>query len=352
MASVQQRPNGRWAVRWRDQDGLQRWRTFTNKGEAKSFAKVVEFQVSTAPTPTCLRLTLDEFASAWVSRQIWRQSTRDAYTSHYRRHIRPQLGDQLLADLKPSELQHWVKELSDQLSAGTVQVIASHMRSMLADAVREGLLPTNPGAGLRLPRLDRRIIEPPTLHQLQSLAEGLPCRYRALVSIGASTGMRQGECFGLTLDRVDFSRKQIRIDRQLVTDGHGTPSFGPPKTRASVRTVPVTDRTLTEIQDQVDRYPTSRGFVFSSAADGPISRTRFSDLWRPAAAAVGLPPRTGMHCLRHFYASALIRAGCSVKVVQARLGHATAAETLDTYAHLWHDDEDRTRAAIEAVISW
>jgi integrase len=40
----------------------------------------------------------------------------------------------------------------------------------------------------------------------------------------------------------------------------------------------------------------------------------------------------------------------SVKVVQARLGHASASETLDTYAHLWPDNEDRTRAAIDQVL--
>lgn len=54
------------------------------------------------------------------------------------------------------------------------------------------------------------------------------------------------------------------------------------------------------------------------------------------------------HDLRHHYASLLIRDGASVKVVQSRLGHATAAETLNTYAHLWPDEEDRTRTAIDA----
>jgi len=44
--------------------------------------------------------------------------------------------------------------------------------------------------------------------------------------------------------------------------------------------------------------------------------------------------------LRHYYASLLIRHGESVKVVQLRLGHATAAETLDTCAHLWPDSEE------------
>lgn len=49
--------------------------------------------------------------------------------------------------------------------------------------------------------------------------------------------------------------------------------------------------------------------------------------------------------LRHYYASLLIRYDESVKTVQARLGHATAAETLDSYGHLWPDSDDRTREA-------
>ncbi len=56
------------------------------------------------------------------------------------------------------------------------------------------------------------------------------------------------------------------------------------------------------------------------------------------------------HSLRHFYASLLIRHGESVKTVQARLGHASAAETLDTHSHLWPDSDDRTRAAVDAVM--
>lgn len=57
-----------------------------------------------------------------------------------------------------------------------------------------------------------------------------------------------------------------------------------------------------------------------------------------------------MHDLRHYYASLLIRHGESVKVVQGRSGHASAAETLDTYSHMWPDNEDRTRAAVDAFL--
>jgi hypothetical protein len=63
----------------------------------------------------------------------------------------------------------------------------------------------------------------------------MPCRrnYRALVTLAAGTGMRQGECFGLTVDRVRFLERSVTVDRQLVTLQGKAPTFGPPKTRAS-----------------------------------------------------------------------------------------------------------------------
>lgn len=90
--------------------------------------------------------------------------------------------------------------------------------------------------------------------------------------------------------------------------------------------------------------------IFTNASGEPIRRTRFSDVWRPAARTAGLQEGVAFHALRHYYASLLIRHGESVKVVQARLGHASAAETLDTYTHLWPDSEDLTRAAVDSVL--
>jgi len=49
---------------------------------------------------------------------------------------------------------------------------------------------------------------------IQSLAEAVPKRYHAMVILAAGTGLRQGEIFGLTLDRVDFLRRSARVDRR------------------------------------------------------------------------------------------------------------------------------------------
>ncbi len=72
--------------------------------------------------------------------------------------------------------------------------------------------------------------------------------------------------------------------------------------------------------------------------------------WNPAARTAGVPVGTALHGLRHYFASVLIGAGLSVKVVSDLLGHTNAAQTLNTYAHLWPADDDRARNALDAVL--
>ncbi|HEU5160656.1 MAG TPA: tyrosine-type recombinase/integrase, partial [Streptosporangiaceae bacterium] len=82
-----------------------------------------------------------------------------------------------------------------------------------------------------------------------------------------------------------------------------------------------------------------------------VQRSSFGDCWREAVERAGLPKGTRFHDLRHFYASGLIKANCNPKVVQSRLGHATMTETWDTYGHLFPDDEEVGRGAIEALLA-
>ncbi|GAA0357860.1 hypothetical protein GCM10009530_03870 [Microbispora corallina] len=64
-----------------------------------------------------------------------------------------------------------------------------------------------------------------------------------------------------------------------------------------------------------------------------------------------LPTGFRFHDVRHYLASLLISSGADVKVVQARLRHAGAKTTLDTYGHLGPDSDESTRAAMDAVLA-
>jgi integrase len=181
-----------------------------------------------------------------------------------------------------------------------------------------------------------------------AIADAMPGRYRAAVLLMASVGLRLGECCGLTVDRVDWLRHSIRIDRQMSTSSSGT-GFTSPKTRAGRRTIPVPAEVIELLAAHLAEYPAGDdGLIFTHPDGGPVKRGRWADAYRIALAAAGAPTGTRTHDLRHVAASSLIAGGLSVAAVQAVLGHANPSETLDVYTHLWPTDEERTRTAIEA----
>lgn len=92
-----------------------------------------------------------------------------------------------------------------------------------------------------------------------------------------------------------------------------------------------------------------QGLILTSRAGEPLRKSSIWSVWKKATAAAGVDGE-GFHALRHHYASLLIRHGESVVTVQARLGHKSAQETLDTYSHLWPDFDERTREAVDELL--
>ena len=126
-----------------------------------------------------------------------------------------------------------------------------------------------------------------------ALADALPDRYRALVILAAGSGLRQGECFGLTVNRIDFLRRIVYVDRQLVTVTGRVPFLAPPKTAASVRAIPLPTVVVDALASHLAAYPPLEdGFVFLTGAGRPIRRTAFGDIWRAAVEAAGAPAGT------------------------------------------------------------
>lgn len=361
MANVSKRPGGKWRARYRDDKGREHARHFARKVDAQRWLDEVTASVVTGQyvDPKAGRVTFREYAEQWRVAQVHRPSSQAHVETMLRRHAYPELGERPISAILPSEVQAWVKRLSagdpgagrKPLAPATVGVVHGLVSSVMKAAVRDRRLFANPCEGTRLPSAERREVVPLTTEQVDAVREAMPERLRGLVTFAAGTGMRQGEVLGLTVDRLNLLRREVTVDRQLVTKTGGVTEFGPPKTKASARTIPLPQVVVDVMAAHLAAYPPGRdGLVFTLEGGLPITRQLFGHTWRPAAAAAGLPAGTGMHALRHYYASLLIRYGESVKTVQARLGHASATETLDTYSHLWPDSDDRTRDAIDSVL--
>lgn len=123
--------------------------------------------------------------------------------------------------------------------------------------------------------------------------------------------MRQGDCFGETVDRVDFLRKTLTDDRQLVAVAHREPFLAEPKTAASVRTIPLPRVVVNALAAHLAAFPVGPdGLLFTTDDGKPVRRTFSSaQVWRPAVKASDVPAGTRFHDWRHYYATLLIARG-------------------------------------------
>jgi integrase len=187
-----------------------------------------------------------------------------------------------------------------------------------------------------------------TVEEVRSIAGAAAEHIRAAVILIAATGLRQGELFGLTVDRVDFMRRELRVDRQLWSPDQGPPILKPPKSATGYRTIALSNIVTDALAAHIAAFgSTEDGLLFQHNAR-PVVRTTGWRYISTAAESVGLEGRA-WHDLRHHHASVLLSAGVSPALVAERLGHDVAT-LLKTYAHVIRSDEDRVRAIVDETL--
>ena len=181
-----------------------------------------------------------------------------------------------------------------------------------------------------------------TTEQVWALHDVMPEHLRASVLLGAFAGLRLAEACGLRVTDVDFMRGIVSPAVQYPAE--------PLKSETAQTPVPIPATLALELSAHVERWRADT--VLTNELGRQLGPWVLERAMRAARAKVpGLPAGFRYHDLRHYFASLLIASGSDVKVVQARLRHASAKTTLDTYGHLWPDSDDSTRAAIEAVMA-
>ncbi len=250
MSSQVQRvepPNGHYRARWREYPGApQRTKQFPRKKDAELFLDAIRGDLAYGRyvDPAGGRTLFMDYAERWRLGQVHRPSTAAQAESYLRLHAYPFLGRRPLGSIRRSEVQAWVKNRSEVLAPGSVEIVYRWVAAIFKSAVSDQLIGASPCNRIALPKREDGEVLPLTAVQIGQLVDACPERYRALIVLAAGTGLRQGECFGLSVDRIDFLHRQVRVNRQLVGTKGGVPEFGPSKSKAGFRTVPLPASTL------------------------------------------------------------------------------------------------------------
>lgn len=348
MASIDRWKGGQWRARYRTPDGKSRSQVFPRKLDAERFLTSMEHAKLTGRyvDPSAGRVTVSDFWATWAGRQQWRDSSRQQVASYFANHVEPALGSHPLNGLRRGDIESWGARLP--VAARTARQIVQYVSTMLDAAVADGLIVANPARGATRPRVDVQPVVPYTSAEVDALRSAAPGWFGVALDLGLGAGLRQSEASGLTLDRCDFLRRQITVDRQLVSPLAGAPSFGPPKSKRSYRTVPLADAVVEALARHVEEHGVNEAGLLLHAPDGaPVNRQRFGWAWRRLRTTAGLPAGR-FHDTRHTYASVLLSGGVSVVAAAEYLGHSPA-ELLRTYAHLMPEDHDRARATVQAA---
>lgn len=342
----------RYRVRYRKPDRSQTdKRGFRTKRDAELFLASTEVRRATGEfiDASASRISVSDLGTTWMQSQSHlKPSSLAVVEVACRIHVEPKWGRRRLGEIRHSEVQTWVSELSSRKSASVVIRAYGVLAGIMDVAVKDRRIPTNPARGANLPRKSGKEGHYLSHEQVQLLADESRAN-STLILFLAYTGLRWGEAVGLRVRSVDMLRRRVLV-RANAVNVRWTITPGTPKSHES-RSVPFP----MFLADQLAKHceGKSRDQLVFGDGDAYLPTPTPKDGWlqgarkRSCESDFQFPAKLTLHDLRHTAASLAISAGANVKAVQRMLGHASAAMTLDTYADLFDDDLDAVADALD-----
>lgn len=351
--------------------GKRRTRYVTIRGTKKAAQTemvrlLAEVDAGIAVDPS--KITVAEYVRAWLDgTDALAGKTRERYRQLAEQQIIPHLGGAVLQKLRPAQIADWHVTLlksggkdGKPLAARTVGHAHRVLHAALARAARLETIGRNVASVVKPPKVEAEEVQILSAEQIGDVLAKL--RHRALypmVALALGTGARRGELCALRWGDVDLDGAAIRVDRSMEETKEGLRAKAP-KTRNGHRTISLPASVVETLRahrvHQLGQRLTlglgrlgADDLVFTMPDGSPRSPDDLSRDWRRTVLALGLPP-VMFHALRHSHASAPIAAGLDVLTISRRLGHGSAAFTLNTYTHLFADKADAAAQAMDTAM--
>ena len=274
-----------------------------------------------------------------------RPTTYVGYEGHVRRYLVPALGDRRLDELVPTDLNRLYAQLLTKLRPATVRSVHATCRSALRDAVKWGLLDSNPAERADPPKQAHGEMTVWTAAELTSFLESV--RDHSLYPLWltlAMTGLRRGEALGLRWIDVDLDSLQMRIRQTLLQAGSKV-LVGKPKTARGRRVVVLDEGTAAVLRS----LPRTGELIFCHPDGRNLHPGEVTKAFVTLVDASGLR-RIRLHDLRHTHATLALQAGVHPKIVSERLGHSSIAFTLEVYSHALPTLQEEAAAQIASLV--
>ncbi len=175
-----------------------------------------------------------------------------------------------------------------------------------------------------------------TPEELERLASAVPARYRALILAAGVCGFRWLELVGLRVGDIDYLGRVATVSGTIAEVG-GRHVVADTKSRTFSRTLASPVFLVEELARHLRDHRPGAGpgdLVFTGPRGAPLRRSFAARVFKPAVAAAGLPGDLTFHGLRHVATSLMVQSGEHPRVIQHRLGHATARLSMELYAHV------------------
>jgi integrase len=360
-----------WTATYTDQGGKRRAQSFERKRDADAFHATVSVDLRRGiHVPDSQSIMVAEAARIWLDAcegSGLEPTTIAAYRQHVDLHIIPLLGGVKLSALSAPMARTFEDALRKDRSPAMVRKVRSSLGSILAEAQERGLVAQNVVRSLRVRRhgRDARVdtrngklkvgVDIPSPKEVRAIIDHLKGRWRPLFLTAIFTGLRASELRGLKWADVDLKRGELHVRQRADRFNR----IGRLKSEAGERVVPLPPLVINTLKEHRLTCPKGElGLVFPNGR-GRIEN--YSNIvkrgFMPTLVAAGIIGRdgnakyTGLHSLRHFYASWCINRRVDgglelpLKVVQARLGHASIQMTADRYGHLFPRGDDGAELA-------
>jgi integrase len=355
-----------WIVDIRDRKGVRHRFSTSSRLEAEALLVDKTNEYREPEKPNLTEKTVDEYAQAWLqditTEGAVKPRTIVSYRQLFRLHISPALGTIRLRDLSRRNVKDLLNAKREQLiksqkknpdattaeqpsprtlAKNTVRLMRACLSVMLAEAVDDGVIVSNP-ATLPVRKQGKKKAATVPLHpfeetelkQLLAAARVIDPEYFPLFLLLARTGLRPGEAFALEWADLDFPKRKLSVERALSAGVVGTT-----KTRMA-REVDMSQELadalaalyrVREAQTLKYQWGDVPDLIFVNSERGFLDESRVRKRFARVLKAAGVGGHR-LYDLRHTFASILLQNCAPITYVAAMLGHADSTTTLRWYA--------------------